>query len=474
MKTLTSLPIAFLLFTSSLICGQTTVLDSTFGNGGKVITQISSPDNIIALAEQADGKIVACGEHHLVRYNTDGSLDTNFGSNGIIDSLGFIAFCMKKYPSGEILIGGTSDANFSSSVLAKFLSNGQPDTTFGVNGNIMPVGSIITSLAIKTNGKIVAGGVSSSQWGVPPSVSWLSLLNTDGSLDNFHPNWAFPILIDDLFILSDGKILAGGGSNSSYTLVKVYPHDLNLDTTYANNGITSISGQYGLSYGSFRSDGSIQIVSEYWTPSWIWGSHYSGLDSIGVQDTVFNNIDTSLINQNTWYKAIAIDANGKSFVAGYNYSNSNFILNKLDEYAERDTLCFPSISTDFGGNDEAHAMIITSDGKILLAGKSDSSFALARYIDPCSGISIKEELPTASLVVFPNPSSGSFSVQFDAAIHTGQIQIYNLNGQKVYHQKIDGQNEIELKLQLPDGFYILRLSSENTNYTQRLLINQNR
>src|SRR5438105_3682162 len=65
-----------------LIAGQ---LDPTFGAGGKVLTDFSStvmgPANALVL--QPDGKIVvAGGAFVLVRYNSDGNLDPNFGTAG--------------------------------------------------------------------------------------------------------------------------------------------------------------------------------------------------------------------------------------------------------------------------------------------------------------------------------------------------------------------------------------------------------
>jgi uncharacterized delta-60 repeat protein len=68
-------------------------LDTTFGTGGKVTTAIGTViDKAVALAIQADGKLVAAGYSNngtqtvfaLVRYNTNGSLDTTFGTGGIV------------------------------------------------------------------------------------------------------------------------------------------------------------------------------------------------------------------------------------------------------------------------------------------------------------------------------------------------------------------------------------------------------
>ena len=72
-------------------------LDGKFGKGGKVTTPIGTiDDEAHALAIQSDGKLVAAGysntgsvsspvyEFALVRYNIDGSLDTTFGTDGVV------------------------------------------------------------------------------------------------------------------------------------------------------------------------------------------------------------------------------------------------------------------------------------------------------------------------------------------------------------------------------------------------------
>ena len=67
-------------------------LDPTFGTGGMVMTDINrSTDIANAVAIQADGKLVVVGQTYknndfsgedfvVTRYNTDGTLDTTFGS----------------------------------------------------------------------------------------------------------------------------------------------------------------------------------------------------------------------------------------------------------------------------------------------------------------------------------------------------------------------------------------------------------
>jgi uncharacterized delta-60 repeat protein len=66
-------------------------LDTSFDSDGKVTTAIGSGNDVAySVAIQSDGKIVVAGYSYigsnndfaLVRYNTDGSLDTSFDSDG--------------------------------------------------------------------------------------------------------------------------------------------------------------------------------------------------------------------------------------------------------------------------------------------------------------------------------------------------------------------------------------------------------
>jgi len=71
------------------------ILDSTFGNGGLVTTSVGTPVDVpTAMLLQPNGKIVmagfevahegvAPGKMSMVRYNSNGSLDTTFGTGGI-------------------------------------------------------------------------------------------------------------------------------------------------------------------------------------------------------------------------------------------------------------------------------------------------------------------------------------------------------------------------------------------------------
>jgi len=158
-------------------------IDPSFGTAGKVNTDIDGgSDQAFAVALQGDGKIVVAGSHDVspkgksfavVRYNTDGSLDTTFGSGGkVVTSFGSqsdTAYAVVVQPDGKIVAGGhastaTRGIDFA---LARYETTGALDASFGNNGQV--VTSIraldsrdsIYALALQTTGgevKIVAVG----------------------------------------------------------------------------------------------------------------------------------------------------------------------------------------------------------------------------------------------------------------------------------------------------------------------------
>ena len=105
-------------------------LDTTFDSDGKVLTDVGGNDGAYSVAIQSDGKIVVAGwandtldddDFALVRYNTDGSLDTAFGSDGKvttdIDNSREWAYSVAIQSDGKIVVAGETlnggDRNFA-------------------------------------------------------------------------------------------------------------------------------------------------------------------------------------------------------------------------------------------------------------------------------------------------------------------------------------------------------------------------
>ena len=176
-------------------------LDSTFGAGGKVITEILGPSALNALSIQSDGKIIAAGhsgvlygsisggrwfeifrsgptgmDFGLVRYNEDGSLDTTFGAQGKVETdlntPSDVIYAVSLQPDGKIIAAGNA-AGLSElgptpvHGLARYNRDGSLDTTFGIGGKVrmdLPAGQSATArfVGIQPDGKIVVTGTGSS------------------------------------------------------------------------------------------------------------------------------------------------------------------------------------------------------------------------------------------------------------------------------------------------------------------------
>ncbi len=152
-----------------LMSGPVPQFDPTFGtNGhGTVVTPIASfTHGRGALAIQSDGKIVIAGTSNgnllAARYNSNGTLDTAFGGSGIVTTdLGQneTGNDVAIQRDGKILVVGKSASNF---LLVRYNSNGTLDTSFGDAGKVISNfgGGSASGLgiAIQPDGKILATG----------------------------------------------------------------------------------------------------------------------------------------------------------------------------------------------------------------------------------------------------------------------------------------------------------------------------
>jgi uncharacterized delta-60 repeat protein len=337
-------------------------LDTTFGNSGIVTTSIGSGyDNILALGIQSDSRIVAAGyssngsnyDIALVRYNTDGSLDTTFGNSGIVTtSIGSSydnALALGIQSDGKIVVAGSSYDNTNSQndfALVRYNTDGSLDTTFGNSG-------IVTT-----------------------SIRGINSIN----------DYASALGIQS----SDGKIVVAGYSFNSNT----NKYDFAL-VRYNANGSLDTSGTPGIGFGT-----------------------------TGIVTTSIGNINDSP-------SALGFQSDGKIVVAGYYFytsSKNNFVLVRYNTDGSLDTSGTPGIgfgttgivTTSIGNiNDEAHALVIQSDDKIVVAGSSydnNSSkynFALVRYnadgsldADPVTGFGSGGIVTTSIGIVTATSGSG--------------------------------------------------------------------
>jgi uncharacterized delta-60 repeat protein len=147
-------------------------LDLDFGNSGVVTTNIGQNDFASAVALQSDGKIVLAGSvtdemvregFALVRYTPTGTLDLNFGHNGIVTTfigVNAAGYALVLQPDNKIVVAGVAKGGFA---LVRYYPNGNLDSTWG-NGGIVTTtfgsGKWVESgkAVLQPDGKIVMAG----------------------------------------------------------------------------------------------------------------------------------------------------------------------------------------------------------------------------------------------------------------------------------------------------------------------------
>ena len=221
-------------------------LDPTFGVGGKVTTQFGPSLNSGAhdVAVQADGKIVAAGwacgcpsmSFAFARYNTDGSLDTSFGTGGLAafpipfdgggvgeENDGVHAVAIGSF--GQIVALGSvfnsTDSRWGWGLM-QLNSDGSINTGFGgglVTTDFRVVCNTFYQFGrdlVITGASVVAVGSACGQFGL---VRYLA----DGSIDSSFGEVTTAFFkggsaeADGVAIQADGKILAAGGASGPKT-----------------------------------------------------------------------------------------------------------------------------------------------------------------------------------------------------------------------------------------------------------------
>ncbi len=218
-----------------------------FGPTGIVTTDFTGPtsDRGGDVAIQADGKIVVVGsagrQFALARYNSGGSLDTSFDGDGkVTTNFGGFAFAsgVALQPDGKIVAVGGSGGNFA---LARYNSNGSLDTNFDGDGKVLTDfggSESARAVAIQPNGKIVAAGGSFSFATFTQSFA-LARYNPNGSLDpSFDTDGKVTTALGGfargVAVRPDDKIVAAGTtfnpatSTTDFTVVR-YNRDGSLD-----------------------------------------------------------------------------------------------------------------------------------------------------------------------------------------------------------------------------------------------------
>lgn len=406
------------LLGSSLLMGQAGTLDPTFGTGGIVTTPSVNGCNPCPLAIQSDGKILLAGgastsnggqEVAVARYNTNGSLDSTFGAEGIVttsqDSIDFGAAAMALQSDGKIVVLTTGGLDL---LVIRYNTNGSLDTSFGsggiasmrpLNGLFLP--PLVGAVAVESSGDILVA-----------AQAVVVRLLSNGQLDSsFGTAGAASLLtsVQTLSLLSNGKFLIVNGFNFTEGGEARYNSNGSLDTTFGVAGQTPSLGAalaiVPVSNGKFVVAGTLDSGPPSSNGSVPQGFVLARYNANGTVDSTFGNrgaVVTAFPNEGySAAMAVAVQSNGFIVAAGttqsknpvFGQSPADFALARYSANGQLDT-SFGSnglVTTAIGLNGStaaASGIAIQSDGKIVVAGDDvppkfgdpNLGFVLARYL----------------------------------------------------------------------------------------------
>lgn len=258
-------------------------LDNSFGTNGIVKDSILSGTQVgnefvKEILIQADGKILLAGNYtqsqpntenaaFIIRYNTDGTRDNNFGAGGMVKAIGDgnIFHKLLLYPDGRILAGGgTGVVPQQDWFIARFNTDGTPDNSFGTGSGTQQIGmqykEYVKDMGMQSDGSIIIGGACGNG-----TVTFRIVKLTANGLNdpNFGTdvttttNWGYTEVelqtftdhgVGGLAVLPDDKIILGGGASNRFAAVR-FNADGDPDNTFGSNSVADsfFAGSYGYS-----------------------------------------------------------------------------------------------------------------------------------------------------------------------------------------------------------------------------------
>lgn len=314
---------------------------------GGAFSQFLSPDSGTAV-----------GANYLARLDRRGALDTTFtpGPGAAVNALAL-------HDDGRILVGGTFTRFFppgaSAGIIRHRIARVQP--TGALDGAFATdVDGAVTSLAVQSNGQLLAGGTFSTFAGVTRFN--LARINPDGTLDAYyHPdlNGTPQLMVP----LADGRLLISG----SFSAIDGVPRsgfarlnaDGTVDTSYDPKPTGTVIALFPESSGSALAFGSFTYFYPNYATEGLARNYVARINADGsVQDDLGLAINGAI-------NVVARQSDGK-YVIGGSFtaigSTTRNYLARLNADLTLDT----GFNPDVGG--AVNSIAIHADGKISFAG----------------------------------------------------------------------------------------------------------
>jgi uncharacterized delta-60 repeat protein len=393
-------------------------VDTTFNPGPNT--------SVRAVALQADGKVILGGvfttlapnvsttttsRNYVARVNTDGTLDASFADVGIAQRQGNQIIALALQADGKILMGGLfttlntgTATEVNRSQLARLNASGTVDSAYAPNAG-GPTGSVINSLTVQTDGRILVGGAFANFGGTASSN--LARFTTGSVPDPlFTPNADGAV---NSVVLRPSGGLKGTQLNN---FVWLNP-DGSLRSSFSPSAAAQINGFVNAMV--VQPDGKLILAGSIKDLSGATGGNIIRYNANGTIDTSFNPIPGGTVN------AMALQSDGKIIIGGAfvtvgSAATARQYLARLNADGSLDSTFDPKADSS------VNAIVVQPDGKILVGGAFTGFQPNGSAITQSASHLVRlnaDGTVDSSLLLNPNSTVTSIALQPDGAVVIG-------------------------------------------------------
>ena len=418
--------------------------DPAFGTDGILDLGYSLGTSIQSLAVQPDGKIVGSGygmpvagrfQWVVIRLNADGTYDPGFGTGGIVNTTIYdsmeVANCLKLLPGGEILTSGGALNPTTGKweyVMVRYLADGTPDPGFGNGGIVIPV---------------IPGGTFITQGMV--------------------------------CLQSDGKVILGGntkfGTRYTATLMR-FLQDGKPDSTFGTNGLVIDSA--GIRNGTYTL--AAQPDDKIVVPGWVYIT-----DLNHPQFSIFRYNADGSCDETFAAGGHYIGLGGSSYDAFVQPDGRILAAGNLvnDSTLKRPAICrfLPSGELDSGFGDNGffllndstpgglNSMVLDPNGNILSTGycneqTSPSVRQLLTLRLTAFGVGIIENEVEQRLAISPNPATDKLLLT-TSNLNNCNLSVFSADGRLICEKELIGKTTTLDVGSFRPGVYYFKVKSKS-------------
>lgn len=461
---------ALFSFVLPTVFAQTGQLVPAFGSGGTQSVLFNTLDKAHSVAQQADGKILVVGYSNtspgrlaIARFLANGTLDASFDGDGKLSlpftvggsSVSTAEHKLLIQPDGKFLVSGDAiGATTIDFTVFRFNADGSLDNSFDGDGKVQinfgaSSPSSANDLILDPNGRIVLAGfatiASKNQFAI-------ARLNANGSLDNSFDSdgkMAFPVgsYADrsyGLALQADGKLVLAGSSSTGnidhFALARVNANG-GLDASFDTDGVLST----GLdTHGNILRDVAVQpdgkIVAAgscYGTGNGGFAYNFSAIrvNANGSLDPGFGNAGKLIANlasnnNNDQCQAMLLQSDGKMLLVGHSFIAPSFYpkitvlrLTSSGTYdATFGTGGYAEVAVETGGN-YGTALCLLQNGTVLVAGNGQSNTTnntgfVLANFTTGLPVGLAPEVQELEIELSPNPAAEQVRLKLPFAVST--------------------------------------------------------